>query len=84
MTGIIDELIEYPLSATDIARRNDVIIKKACHNAVRGAQNISSGEVEELLQQLYECEMPFTCPHGRPVIGKISEKYFMKVFERIQ
>ena len=84
VTGIIEELIEYPLSATDIARRNDVIIKKACHNAVRGAQNISSGEVAELLQQLYECEMPFTCPHGRPVIGKISEKYFMKVFERIQ
>ncbi|MBO4360966.1 MAG: hypothetical protein J5822_08820, partial [Eubacteriaceae bacterium] len=82
--GIIDELIEYPLSARDIAGRNDVIIKKACHNAVRGAQNISSREVEELLEQLYNCEMPFTCPHGRPVIGKISEKYFMKVFQRIQ
>ncbi|MCR4893776.1 MAG: DNA mismatch repair endonuclease MutL [Eubacteriales bacterium] len=82
--GIIDELLEYPVSATDIARRNDVIIRRACHSAVRGAQNISSGEVAELLEQLYECEMPFTCPHGRPVIGKISEKYFMKVFERIQ
>ena len=82
--GIIDELLEYPLSATDIARRNDILIKRACHNAVRGAQNISSREVGELLEQLYACEMPFTCPHGRPVIGKISEKYFMKVFERIQ
>ena len=81
---ILDDLSEYPITDRDIAGRYEKLIKSACHNAVRGAENITSAEVTALLGQLYECEMPFTCPHGRPVIGKISEKYLMKVFERVR
>lgn len=71
-------------SREDIEHRNDVLIKNACHNAVRGKENLTTNEVIDLLKDLYRCEMPFTCPHGRPVIGKMSEKYFMKMFERIR
>ncbi|MBR6474373.1 MAG: hypothetical protein IKS98_02875, partial [Lachnospiraceae bacterium] len=71
-------------SSTDLAGRNALLIRCACHDAVRGRENISGEESRYLLRQLYETDMPFTCPHGRPILGKISEKYFMKVFERIK
>ncbi len=67
----------------DISERSEKLIKTACHNAVRGREAISEKETRSLLESLSQCEMPFTCPHGRPVIGKLSIQYFMKAFERI-
>jgi DNA mismatch repair protein MutL len=64
--------------------RNEKLIRAACHNAVRGNEDISAEEVHALLLDLYKTEMPFTCPHGRPVIGKLNMKFFMKAFERIK
>ena len=71
-------------SSMDLAGRNALLIRCACHDAVRGRENISGEESRYLLRELYVTDMPFTCPHGRPILGKISEKYFMKVFERIK
>ncbi|MCR4723314.1 MAG: DNA mismatch repair endonuclease MutL [Eubacteriales bacterium] len=70
--------------STDLASRNALLIRCACHDAVRGRENISGDESRYLLRELYDTDMPFTCPHGRPILGKISEKFFMKVFERIK
>lgn len=83
---LIDRLIDTARSFRqneDISDRSEKLIKAACHNAVRGKEIISENETRDLLKNLSQCEMPFACPHGRPVIGKLPIKYFMKVFERI-
>ncbi len=67
----------------DILARNERLIKAACHNAVRGESDISEREVRTLLTDLSKTEHPYTCPHGRSVVGKLSIKYFMKAFNRI-
>ncbi len=67
----------------DILARNERLIKAACHNAVRGESDISEREVRNLLTELSKAEHPYTCPHGRSVVGKLSIKYFMKAFNRI-
>ncbi len=84
LSDMAEEIESYSYKASDLKKRNEILIKNACHNAVRGAENLSKEEVFALLKDLYECDIPFTCPHGRPTIGKVSEKYFMKVFERIK
>ena len=63
--------------------RSESLIKKACHSAIRGDEDISEDEARALLKSLSELTQPFTCPHGRPTIGKLSKQTFMKVFERI-
>jgi DNA mismatch repair protein MutL len=63
--------------------RSEALIKKACHSAVRGDANISESELRPLLKSLAEASVPFTCPHGRPIISTISMKSFMRAFERI-
>ncbi len=66
-----------------LKNRNESLIKIACHNAVRGNENISVEETRTLLCDLAKCDFPYACPHGRPTIGKVNKRYFMKVFERI-
>ena len=37
-----------------------------------------------LVENLNKCDNPFTCPHGRPTIIKLSQTDLEKMFERIQ
>ena len=80
--NLIEEL-DKTKNISMIEDRNERVISAACHNAIRGQENISEEESRALLNDLYFTQMPFTCPHGRPVIGRINIRYFMKAFERI-
>ena len=40
----------------------------ACHGAVRAHQHLHDHEIRALLHDLAGATMPFTCPHGRPVL----------------
>lgn len=79
---IIEEIGNFG-TIGDVNKRSEKLIKAACHNAVRGSEDISEQETRALLKALYNTQMPFTCPHGRPVLGKLKISYFMKAFERI-
>ena len=39
-------------------------------------------EVESLMDQLLQLENPFTCPHGRPTVIKMSKYDIERKFER--
>jgi DNA mismatch repair protein MutL len=54
----------------------------ACHAAVRAGQTLSLDELRDLLRQLEECELPQTCPHGRPTMLHLSAEELAKRFGR--
>lgn len=54
----------------------------ACHAAVRAGQTLSSEEMRDLLRQLEECELPQTCPHGRPTMLHLSAGELARRFAR--
>jgi len=85
ITDVVMRIIEEFSVAgkNDILARNERLIRAACHNAVRGESDISEQQVRNLLKDLAKAEHPYTCPHGRSVVGKLSIKYFMKAFNRI-
>ncbi|HBC86509.1 MAG TPA: DNA mismatch repair endonuclease MutL [Lentisphaeria bacterium] len=58
------------------------IARAACRNSVKAHDTLSPHEAKSLLQQLSMCELPFSCPHGRPVIINISYKELEKRFGR--
>lgn len=62
----------------------DKIIKNACVKSVKAGDKLHIQEVKALLNDLEKCENPYTCPHGRPVIIKLSKHEIEKMFERIQ
>lgn len=55
----------------------------ACKKSIKANEFVNKQEVEYLLQELSNCENPFTCPHGRPVIVKVSRYEIEKWFKRI-
>lgn len=63
--------------------RLDKIIKIACSNAVKSGDNISEIEIYSLFEQLEQVENPYTCPHGRPTIIKVTKQELEKQFKRI-
>ncbi|MGD9567877.1 MAG: DNA mismatch repair endonuclease MutL [Sedimentibacter sp.] len=62
----------------------DKIIKNACVKSVKAGDRLHLQEVKALLNDLGKCENPYTCPHGRPVIIKMTKYEIEKMFERIQ
>jgi DNA mismatch repair protein MutL len=44
----------------------------SCKAAIKAGDPLKPDEIQSLLQQLSACEIPFVCPHGRPVVIKLS------------
>ena len=55
----------------------------ACKMSIRAHEVISLDQARELLKQLFECENPYNCAHGRPTIIHYSEYELDRMFRRI-
>ncbi len=54
----------------------------ACRMAIKAGQKLSAYEMQSLIDQLFACENPFICPHGRPIVIKVSLDDLDKRFGR--
>lgn len=79
---MIDELNEIPLKQTA-----DLVLERvammSCKAAVKGNQKLSTPEIKSILAELLNLENPYSCPHGRPTIIKLSKNELEKKFKRI-
>ena len=62
--------------------REHVAITLACKMAIKANDHISHIQMEELLNNLTNCDNPYNCPHGRPTIIKFSIYDLEKMFKR--
>lgn len=67
--------------APDMIR--DKLASMSCKAAVKGNQNLSYQEMDELISELMTLENPYNCPHGRPTIISMSKYELEKKFKRI-
>lgn len=63
--------------------RESVAIMMSCKGSIKANQYINEYEIKELLQSLCYCEQPYTCPHGRPIIVKMTKYEIEKLFKRV-
>jgi DNA mismatch repair protein MutL len=56
----------------------------ACKSAIKAGKKLSRREMLSLINDLFACEVPFFCPHGRPAIIKLTVTEFEKRFKRIE
>jgi DNA mismatch repair protein MutL len=66
----------------EISQKRDKIIRFACGASIKAGDNISLTEIKKIIYDLFQCEYPFTCPHGRPTAYKISLNDLEKFFKR--
>ena len=60
------------------------IIKNACVKSVKAGDNLHAIEIKRLIEDLSNTKSPYTCPHGRPTIIKMTKYEVERMFERIQ
>ncbi|MBQ8319592.1 MAG: DNA mismatch repair endonuclease MutL [Clostridia bacterium] len=60
----------------------DKLASAACKAAVKGGMDLSRDEVDTLFEMM-DGNMGLKCPHGRPVVTKITKKELEKMFKRI-
>ncbi len=63
-------------------RYERIVIMMSCRNAIKINQSLERDQIDKLLYDLEQCEMPFTCPHGRPISLLIDMDDLLKRFLR--
>lgn len=84
-----DLFIEMLDDFSDMTGREtpDLILEKvasmSCKAAVKGNDELSPAEMDELIEELLTLDNPYNCPHGRPTIISMSKYEIEKKFKRI-
>jgi len=80
--NIIDELRQTGEEVHARRLSEDKIATTVCRHAVKAHDPLRGEELRALLQQLHQCELPYTCPHGRPTLIQMSYAELEKKFGR--
>jgi DNA mismatch repair protein MutL len=60
------------------------VAKTVCRHAVKANDPLGGPELENLVEDLRRCAMPYTCPHGRPTLIEMNYRELEKKFGRTQ
>lgn len=83
-TILQDMIAEYQENATKLKleKRDNLARSYACRNAIMTGQKLSHDEMKTLIDKLFATRMPYVCPHGRPVIIRLSLDELDRMFGR--
>lgn len=83
----IEEMIDFFLEQKNLSVgmfREATAIMMSCKRSIKANHRLSDEEAVALIEQLPQCENPYNCPHGRPVVVKMTTRDLEKMFKRIQ
>ncbi len=79
--NLIEEL-DFKLPKERFELALDELASRSCKAAIKANDRLMDIEVSGLVNQLKGLNEPYTCPHGRPIIIKISKTEIEKKFNR--
>ncbi len=82
LRDMIDELRETSAQTSKLRLGEDMIAKTVCRHAVKANDVLREPECLRLIQDLLACDLPYTCPHGRPTMIQLSYPELEKKFGR--
>jgi DNA mismatch repair protein MutL len=77
---IFDDVIQERVPGNTVTDR--LVASFACRSAIKAGQKLSLEEMKLLADQLFATENPYSCPHGRPTIHRLSIEEIEKWFHR--
>ncbi|MDA3792612.1 MAG: DNA mismatch repair endonuclease MutL [Elusimicrobia bacterium] len=84
--GMIEEIIDLLDKSSVVPDSRDlsdkIIETIACRKSIKAGDSMDEKEINNMIKQLMRCRIPHRCPHGRPVIVRISEDELDKRFDR--
>jgi DNA mismatch repair protein MutL len=82
MRKVIDGLKSASNGSSALRLGEEMIAKTVCRHAVKANDPLRYLEVEKLITDLLQCDLPYCCPHGRPTMIQISHLELEKKFGR--
>lgn len=82
---LIEELIEELKDGKDKKlgiEIEEIITRFSCRMSIKAGEEMTFSSMTKLMTNLDRCELPFTCPHGRPTIIRLSIADIEKKFKR--
>lgn len=59
-----------------------ILITTACKASVKAGQKLSTWQMQEIVKKWRTTKMPYTCPHGRPIVKFFPHKEIAAFFQR--
>lgn len=81
----VDDVIEQIVSNKKIDENmlmDYAIATAACKASLKANTYLSTLDMEVIISDLFKCNDPYTCPHGRPTMIKYSKYELEKFFKR--
>jgi DNA mismatch repair protein MutL len=79
--GLLDE-VGAPTAKADSPIVDRALSFVACHAAVKAHAPLQREEMTRLLSDLSATETPYFCPHGRPIVSRLSLKDIKRELKR--
>jgi DNA mismatch repair protein MutL len=80
---LVDELKAAGQQVNSQRLGEHTIAKTVCRHAVKANDPLAGPELENLVNDLRHCAMPYTCPHGRPTLIEMNYRELEKKFGRM-
>ncbi|OPY54429.1 MAG: DNA mismatch repair protein [Methanosaeta sp. PtaU1.Bin112] len=64
------------------SNRDEILRLLACRGSIKSGRELSFAEMKKLVEDLYCCNNPLTCPHGRPVMVTVGDSQLERMFGR--
>lgn len=84
MLDLVDELKTAGQGINSARLGESVVAKTVCRHAVKANDPLAGRELENLVEDLRHCAMPYTCPHGRPTLIEMNYRELERKFGRAQ
>lgn len=79
---LTEQFINFGTFKNPAEIKEEFIVTMSCRTAIKAGDNLNHLELEGLVKDLFKCENPYTCPHGRPTIFRMSIEEVAKKFLR--
>ncbi|MEK6940217.1 MAG: DNA mismatch repair endonuclease MutL [Nanoarchaeota archaeon] len=65
-----------------LEKKEEILTRMACRAAVMAGDIVTIPQMEKILKELNQTKLPYTCPHGRPTLMKVTVDELEKKFRR--
>lgn len=79
--NILKNILENIIKNKDEDIRENIIVSMSCKGAIKANQKLNMEEMYSMVSRLHEVG-EYTCPHGRPIIVKMSLYDLERLFKR--
>ena len=83
LAELLDTVDAEKKSTARETMRDEIAASLACHAAIKVNMPLAPEKMRWLIDRLLQTSSPTTCPHGRPVILRLSTRDILKGFHRI-